>query len=373
MQGPSRMQGPARAQGPSRVDVEKAGKIELPEDPAAIIAYVGQTPILMGDLMPKVQARIDEVVAKTQQQIPEEQLHYARVNLLRGLLAQSIQNKMMREAFLLDQVGTQAADKRIEADEQLTSRARQMFFESEIPELQEQYKVTDLNALDKELRKKGSSLSARQREFVDSMLGHLYIRSKVDREPTVSVAEVVEYYRTHADEFQRPTRARWEQMSVYFSKFPSRQDAKKAIWEMGREAFFGGSMQAVAREKSHEPFAKDGGLHEWTAEGALASEQLNEQIFLIRTNAMSEIIEDDLGFHIVRVLERQPAGAIPLSEVQDEIRTTIRQEKIAKSQREVLQNMQVMVPVWTLFPDDTPGAQPLPASIASRYSAQKNR
>jgi parvulin-like peptidyl-prolyl isomerase len=358
---------------PTRAEVDDAQEVALPEDPTAVMAVVGRSAILLGDLTPKVEARIQEVMSKTSQQIPDEQLHYARVNLTRGLLAQAIQNKMMRESFLLDQVATQQADKRQEADEKMASRARQMFFESELPELKKQYKVEDLNELDKLLREKGSSLAARQRDFVDAMLGHLYIRSKVDREPAVSLAEITEHYRAHVSQYERPTRARWEQLSVLFEKFDTREQAHQAIWDMGREAYFGGSMQAVAREKSQEPFANKGGVHEWTAQGSLASETLDREIFSIPLNAMSEILEDEIGYHIVRVLERQDAGIIPLSEVQDEIRAKIRQDKIAEAQRKAIDDMQVRIPVWSLFPDDTPGAQPLPVSIARPQTAIKNR
>ncbi len=363
----------APAQVPTRAEVDAAQKLSLPDDPAAILAVVGRTPILLGDLMPKAEARINEVLAKTDQEIPPEQLHFARLNLVRGLLAQAIQNKMMRESFLIDQVGTEAAEKHEEADAKLTSRARQMFFENEIPELKKQYEVEDLNLLDSELRKKGSSLAARQRDFVDAMLGHLYIRSKVEREPNVSIAEITQFYQANLEDYERPTRARWEQMTVLFEKFDSRELAHQAIWDMGREAYFGGSIQAVARDKSQEPFASKGGVHEWTAKGSLASEELDEQIFSIPLDAMSEIIEDDTGYHIIRVLDREDAGLTPLSEVQDEIRSTIRQEKIAKSQRKVMEDMQVRIPVWTLFPDDTPGSKPLPQSIARRTAATKNR
>ncbi len=41
-------------QVPTRDDVDTAQTIDLPSDPAAIVAYVGRTPILLGDLMPKV-------------------------------------------------------------------------------------------------------------------------------------------------------------------------------------------------------------------------------------------------------------------------------------------------------------------------------
>ena len=362
-----------QAQVPTRAEVDGAQSLELPDDPAAVIAVVGRSPVLLGDVMGKVEGRINDVLAKTDQKVPEDQMHFIRVNLVRGLLAQAIQNKMMRESFLLDQVGTQAADKREEADAKLTSRARQMFFESELPELKKQYEVEDLTKLDELLRKKGSSLAARQRDFVDAMLGHLYIRSKVDREPTVSIAEISEYYRAQVDDYQRPTRARWEQLTVLFEKFDTREAAHQAIWGMGREAYFGGNVQAVAREKSQEPFAGKGGVHEWTAKGSLASEELDEQIFSLPLNELSDIIEDSSGYHIVRVLERQDAGLIPLSEVQDDIRATIRQDKIADSQKKVMRDMQVRIPVWSIFPDDTPGANKLPVRVARRPAATKNR
>lgn len=362
-----------QAQVPTRTQVDDAKSQQLPEDPAAVIAVVGRSPVLLGDVMGKVEARIADVLSKTDQEIPADQLHFARVNLVRGMLGQAIRNKMMRESFLLDQVGTEAADKREEADAKLTTRARQMFFETELPELKKQYKAEDLSALDAKLREKGSSLATRQRDFVDAMLGHLYIRSKVDREPTVSIAEINEYYRRELDEYQRPTRARWEQLTVLFSNFDTREAAHQAIWDMGREAYYGGNVQAVAREKSQEPFAKKGGLHDWTAQGSLASEELDREIFRLPPNELSDIIEDSTGFHIVRVVERQQAGLIPLSEVQDDIRATIRENKIAESQRKVMEDMQVRIPVWSIFPEDTPGAKQLPVSVAARSAATKKR
>ncbi len=339
---------------------------ELPNDPATVVAVVGQSPVLLGDLLPKIDARIQETLEKAGQEVPEEQLKVFRVTLVRQLLAQTIQNKMMREAFLIDQVGTAGADKRREADDKLTARARMMFFDSELPELMKQYKTEDRSELDNLLRENGSSLASRQREFVDQMLGHLYISRNVNREPNVSISEINEYYQINREDYYRPTRARWEQMSVMFSRFPSKDDAYAAISEMGREAYFGGNLQAVARDKSQEPFASKGGLHDWTTKGSLASPKLDQQVFSIPTNAMSEIIEDADGFHIIRVLDRVEAGVQSLSEVQDKIRTKLREEKIDKSQREVLESMQHRIAIWSLFPDDVPGAQPMPTRIAAR-------
>jgi hypothetical protein len=355
----------SQAEVPTRTDIAEAQSMELPDDPAAVLAVVGQTPILLGDLVDKAEARIKDVMSKTKQKIPEDQLHYARLNLVRGLLVEAVRNKMMRESFLLDQVGTAGADKHKEAEGMLSTRARQMFFESELPELKKQYKTENLAELDKKLREKGTSLAARQRDFTDAMLGHLYIRSKVEQDPNVSIAEIANYYAENSGEFAHPTRARWEQLTVLFSNFPTRDEAYQSIWEMGREAYFGGNLQAVAREKSQEPLASSGGLHEWTEKGALASDVLDGEIFSIELEAMSNIIEDEQGFHIIRVLERDEAGLIALSEVQDEVRATIRDQKIVQTRNEVMDKMQARVPVWSMYPDDIPGANPLP-KVASR-------
>lgn len=364
---------PIGAQVPTRQQIDESQGIRLSDDPAAIIAVVGQAPILLGDVMPKVEARIAEVLEKAGQEVPEDQLHFVRLNLLRQMLSQSIQQKMMRESFLIDQVGTAGADKRKEADEKLSTRARQMFFDSELPQLKKQYKVEDLNELDALLRKKGSSLAARQREFVDAMLGHLYIRSKVDRDPHVSISEIAEYYFANRPEFERPTRAKWEQLTVKLANHSSAADARKALEVMGREAYYGGNMQAVARDKSEEPLAGKGGLHDWTPQGSLASDPLDKQIFSIPLNQMSEIIVDDNAMHIIRVLERTPAGVTSLSEVQDDIRSKVRSEKIAESQVEVMKKMRARIPVWSLFPNDVPGAEPLPEKLASRHRDDKIR
>lgn len=357
---------PATAQMPSQSQMDEALQVELPTDPATLIAMVGQSPILLGELKPKIDARINSVVAKAGQEVPEDQIKFARVRMLRGLLAQTIQNRMMRESFLLDQVATQTAEKRREADAEMQAKARQMFFESEVPQLREQYEASTVSELDEKLREKGTSLAAREREFIDAMLGHLYIRGKVNKDPSVSLAEIHEYYQVHQDEFFRKARARWEQITVQFEKFPNKQAAYDAIWAMGREAFFGGNMQAIAKEKSQEPFARDGGVHDWTNKGALASTILDNQIFSIPTNSMSQIIEDVDAYHIIRVLDRESEGIVPLADVQDDIRTILRDKKIEIAQIEALEAVQKRVPVWSIFPEDVPGAKPLP-QVAARF------
>ncbi len=347
------------AEGPSPQEIRRALATNVPEDPAAVVAVVGNTPVLAGDLLPRIEGRVKEITEKTESTPSAEELHYMRAVMFRSLLSQTIQLKMLRESFLLSQVGTQAADKRREAEQKLQARARQMFTESELPRLYEKLDVNTIDDVDRRLREIGSSFESHRRDFIDQMLAHLYRSDAIPKDPDVNLVEIQQFYEDHVEDYRTKDQARWEQLTASFEKSGTRESTLMAIIEMGKEAYFGGSMQAVAKLKSHEPFAARGGLHEWTNRGSLASDRLEQQIFSLPIGVMSEIIEDETGMHIVRVLERRPAGVRPLSELQDEIREKVKKEKIDEAIKRVTEQMNRRVPVWTLFPDDIEGSMQL--------------
>ncbi len=339
--------------------VKMAEEANVPKDPAAIVAVVGTSQVLLGDIQPKIDAELKAVLAESPSDVPPELIEVARVNFTRRVLAQAIQSKQMREMFLLEQVGTQGADKRREAADMMSSRARQMFYETEVVELKKKFDVDTLIELDGVLREKGTSLKGRERDFMDAMLGHMFMKESVNQNPHVTIAEINDYYITHQDEFNQLARASWEQFTVLFANHPTREAAMTKISAMGREAYFGGNFRPIARAQSEEPFAADGGFHDWTNQGSLASKTLDKQIFSLPLNEMSEIIEDDTGFHIVRVLKREAAGVRSLSAVQESIREKLKQGKIRESQMAMIEKMQTQVPVWTIFPQDFPESKPL--------------
>ncbi|WP_158222626.1 peptidylprolyl isomerase [Rhodopirellula sp. MGV] len=367
----------------------------LPEDPAAIVAVVGQSPILWGDIQPKVETRIKQAIEQTKQNIPEEQLAMARTQLARSALRSAIQNKVMSECFLLEQVGTQSAEKRAEVSAMMAQRARQLFYENELKALKEKYGTESLTEIDAKLRETGVSLQARQREFGDMMLGHMFMKDKVNQNPDVPIAEIKNHYDRNIDDYRYGAKAKWEQLSVLFANHPTRKAAHDKLTAMGRDIYhweklnlqteddasrveaanrltargginFNKSWAQTAREGSEESYASDGGQHDWTSQGALASKELDKQIFSMPLNTMSEVIEDSQGLHIIRVQQRMPAGVQQLKEVQEEIREQIKQAKVMKAQEKMLAQMQKKVPVWSMFPDDVPGAKQLRINVAAR-------
>lgn len=360
----ARSQGPGPGdasadQGPSQADIQRAIEIGVPDDPAAVVAVVGESRILAGDLMPRVDARLKEIASRAKQPPSDMEVQYIRSVIFRSLLNQSIQLKILRESFLLSQVGTQTADKRRDAERKLESRAVQMFQESELPRLFKRYKVFTVSEVDQKLRESGGSYESTRLDFIDQMLAHLHRSEAIPRDPMVALVEIRNYYEDNIQQYQVKSQARWEQLTASFEKSGGRDQAVERITEMGREAYFGGSMQAVAKLKSHEPFAPRGGVHDWTARGSLASSTLDEQIFSLPIGVMSEVIEDEVGMHIIRVLERKPAGVRSITELQEEIREKLKQEKIEAAIKKVTAEMTLRVAVWSIYHEDIPGALPM--------------
>jgi hypothetical protein len=243
----------------------------------------------------------------------------------RNTLNQTIQLKVLRESFLLAQVGTQSAEKREEAEKTLQVKARQMFQDQELPNLYKRLGVHSVSEVDQKLREQGSSFESNRLDFIDQVLAHLYRSDVIPKDPNIPMVDVKNYFEDNIESYRYPAEARWEQLTATFARSGSRAATMAKITEMGREAYFGGSMQAVARAKSQEPFAARGGVRDWTKQGSLASAEIEQQVFSLPIGLMSEVIEDQTGMHIIRVLERKPAGTKSISDVQDEIRESLKQ------------------------------------------------
>ena len=69
--------------------------------------------------------------------------------------------------------------------------------------------------------------------------------------------------------------------------------------------------------------------------------------------------------HIVRVVEREPAGRVPFLEAQVGIRENLLEERRKAASDEYLAKLKARTPVWTVF-DDPSGTSSQPTFMAGR-------
>jgi parvulin-like peptidyl-prolyl isomerase len=77
-------------------------------------------------------------------------------------------------------------------------------------------------------------------------------------------------------------------------------------------------------------------------------------VFTLEVDKLSQIIEDDAGFHIIRVIERKEAGQVSFLEAQPEIREAIESQRRAAEQQKYLTELRARTQVWTIYdpPDE---------------------
>jgi parvulin-like peptidyl-prolyl isomerase len=109
----------------------------------------------------------------------------------------------------------------------------------------------------------------------------------------------------------------------------------------------------VAAKYSEAYNASEGGMNDWTTQGALRDEELDRALFTLPVGALSPIIETVNGFHIVRVVERRQAGHTPFAEVQDDIRQELLNADFRKKTEAFITKLRRETRIWTLYTGDT--------------------
>jgi len=101
----------------------------------------------------------------------------------------------------------------------------------------------------------------------------------------------------------------------------------------------------------------------------LLVEVIDEAVFSLPINRLSRRLEDERGFHIVRVLERQEARQIPFEEAQKEIKEAINKERRSAKFKEVLESLKKGTTIWTIYDEEDAAAKEKAAQAAAEGAA----
>ena len=153
----------------------------------------------------------------------------------------------------------------------------------------------------------------------------------------VSPAETKTYYYNHPEEFIQPAWVTLHQIMIRFSG-RTRDEAWTLIQAAQARLRESEPFEKVARELSEGPKAESGGLWEHLQKGSLRAE-LDEAAFSIPVGAPSEVIETDVGLHLMLVEQRHPDTLVPFEQAADRIEKLLRQERAAARLREWLQSL----------------------------------
>ncbi len=319
-----------------------------------ILSMVGTESILACDLL----GRINELLAPYAGQATEEQLEEQRWVLMQKMIPSVIESKLVYLDFQRSVPPEQI--------EMIRSNVYEQFDEKQLPQLVESAKMKSAAEFDSRLRSFGSSLDNTRRLFFEQVAAREMIRRQTEGEKEITHEDLLAHYQQNIKEYEFPAKARWEQLTTKLSEYPSRREAYRALVKMGNSVLRGTPFATVAKRDSQGITADEGGVYDWTSKGSLVSEVLDKAIFSLPVNKLSAILQDETGFHIVRVLERQDAGRVPFKDAQVGIRKTIEEERHESVVAKYFDRLKRETYVWNHFDQEAAQTAADPRSPVQR-------
>ena len=156
-----------------------------------------------------------------------------------------------------------------------------------------------------------------------------YFRDHVFSRVAVTDAEIEDYIAAHPESQLRPERVRALQIIV-----KTEEEADK----VSRAIRYGMSFEEAAIKHSLSPEGKTGGDLGYFSRGSMP-EVFDEVCFNLNPGSVSKVVASDYGFHLFKVVDKQPAMERPVDEVRQEVEQLLQREKERAAQSERLASL----------------------------------
>lgn len=286
----ARPRGPLPQTEPPPLAEVKPVSAELPD----VVARINGDAISRTDL----ESALAQMQARVGQPVPAEQ----RDRVLRSVLDQLIAFRLLVQESATRNIAVPEAD----LDARLTEIRSQFQSDDAFQQALGQRKLT----LD------GLRTSVRHGMQVDRMLD-----AEAAGAP-VTPQQVEEFYTSHPSEFAQGERVRASHILIRVPQNAdagAREPARAKAAGILKDVKGGQDFAALAREHSEDPgTAQAGGDLGYFERGQMVG-AFEEAAFALAPAQMSDLVETQYGFHIIKVDDKQPARTIPLAEVREQV------------------------------------------------------
>ena len=203
-----------------------------------------------------------------------------------------------------------------------------------------QNKLESMEKLESAVTKEGLNWDDFKNNIRNKLLTQEVIRREVGSHITIGRDDAMKYYEEHKKEFVKPEQValRAIEISTDAKKESDLADLKKKADDMLRRIKDGEDFATLAKRFSDGSTAQQGGYLGVYKRGEL-SKQLEDQVFAMKKNQLTDVIETKQGYLILQVLERYEEGEQPFEKVENEIMDHLYSERMEPALREYLKTL----------------------------------
>jgi peptidyl-prolyl cis-trans isomerase SurA len=203
-----------------------------------------------------------------------------------------------------------------------------------------QNKLDSMEKLEAAVTKEGLNWDDFKNNIRNKLLTQEVIRREVGSHITIGHDETLKYYEEHKKEFVKPEQValRAIEISTDGKKESDLPDLKKKAEDLLKRIKDGEDFGTLAKRFSDGSTAQQGGFLGVYKRGEL-SKQLEDQVFAMKKNQLTDVIETKQGYLILQVLERYEEGEQPFDKVENEIMDHLYGQRMEPALREYLKTL----------------------------------
>jgi peptidyl-prolyl cis-trans isomerase C len=140
------------------------------------------------------------------------------------------------------------------------------------------------------------------------------------------------YYDANTDKFRQEERVRAKHILMKVEKGASedkKAQARKKLQDIQKKILAGEEFSALAKEHSEGPSKAKGGDLGYFTKGRMVK-PFEEVAFKLAPNEVSDIVETQFGYHLIKVVDHQQASNAPYESVKPKIKSLLFNEQVQK-------------------------------------------
>ena len=276
------------------------------KDPGDMVAVVNGTIITQGEFDRVLNYELRRA-AQSGQKIPDAQMAQIENSILDSLI--------MGELLFQESKKKGVQVKPESVTEQLMIVKQRFPSEAEFKKALEENKTTE------------SKIKA---DIKRNMAIQQLIDKEVDQKVKITEEESKTFFDTNPQLFQQPERVKASHILIKVDEGASEEkkaEARKKIEEIQQKVQKGEDFADLAKTYSEGPSAPRGGDLDYFGRGQMVK-PFEEAAFSLKPNETSDIVETRFGYHLIKVVDKQPAKMMAYADVKDRINKHLKDQKL---------------------------------------------
>jgi peptidyl-prolyl cis-trans isomerase C len=156
------------------------------------------------------------------------------------------------------------------------------------------------------------------------------IDKQVASKVTITQEEAKAFYAGHPELFKAPEMVRASHILIKVEPNASAEDKAKArerITAIQKRVKNGDDFAALAKESSECPSGANGGDLDYFQRGQMVG-PFEEVAFSLKPGSVSEIVETQFGYHLIKVVDKKDASTVSYDDVKSKLEDYLKQQKV---------------------------------------------